>query len=127
MGTRQRYRLVPTAASDARRGTIGASSEWLVLFVLLDGLLRLLPVADLAERHLVVDVGNRAGRVVTELAGRVAPPVGLHPLGLGQQGDEDLGLLVAVARKGPQAVVHLGGIVDAVPDVGGIAVVVGHE
>jgi hypothetical protein len=76
------------------------------------GLLRLLPLAHLAERDLVIDVGDRARTGVAELAGRVAPTLEFRALGLAEDGDEDLRLLVAVAGQRTQASVHLVHVVD---------------
>ncbi len=97
------------------------------LLVLLRRLLRLLPLSYLPQRFWPVAVRDRSGHIVAEDARSSLPVRGLHAHALAEQGDEDLGLLVAVPGKRAETAVHLVGVVDALPDVGRIAAVVGDE
>src|SRR5207245_4093525 len=64
------------------------------------GLAGLLEGADLVERGLVGDVGDGAVRaLVAVVAGNLAPALGRHAALFSKQGNEDLGLLLAVTGK----------------------------
>src|SRR5262245_44856839 len=94
-----RRRLPHRSSSRAHPQLVGkvSADEVAVLLVLLRRLLRSLPLTYDSERRRRVDVGNGARSVVTEPAGCVAPTLGLHTDPLAQDGNEDAGLLVAVA------------------------------
>src|SRR5207244_2480422 len=69
-------------------------------------LLLLLPRADAGERFWAVDVGHGSRRVIGERSGVGLPTGGTDPEALCEQREEDLCLLVAIARQRPDASVQ---------------------
>jgi hypothetical protein len=88
----------------------------------------LLPLANLRQRLGSVDVGHRPWHLVAELPGGILPSLGAHALRLGEQGGEDLRLLVTEAGQGVQSRVERGAVRDVAPEVlGGAVVLVGEH
>jgi hypothetical protein len=74
-----------------------------------------------------VDVGNGPRHVVAELSGGLAPAIWRHPLCFGENCNEDLRLLVAIAGKCLEPSEDVPPGVGVGPDIGGVAVVVLDE
>src|SRR6478735_11657467 len=87
------------------------------------GLLGLLELPDLEQRVGVDDVGDGPVAVESVVARHGLPPVGPHAELLGEEGDEDLGLLLAEAGQllhAPQELLAGGGLG---PEPGDVAVI----
>src|SRR5690606_10751126 len=89
------------------------------------GLHLLLVRPDLGQRLGAGDVGDRAEGLLLAVGARGLPPAGgAHPELLAQQGEEDLGLLLAEPGQLLQPLQQLRSRVDTAPDGLGVTVVV---